>query len=260
MPFTENQGVRLHWDEQGEGSAVLLIMGHRFSSRMWYPVIPALAAKHRVIWFDNRGTGESSAPRNATMADLVADATAVLDAAGVDQAHVYGVSMGGVIAQELALRSPERVLSLALGCTTVGSEDVKRASKWRYLLYWVPFRLYADRARKTLYGPAAPAAAVERDIAMLAEDRFDPRGVVAQAKAMASYTTTFDRIAGIDTPALVLHGTADTVVPFYLGEQLAAVLDAPLVAFEGAGHSYFAADTDRANKEVLGLFEAIDHG
>ena len=84
MPFADNHGVRLHWEETGEGTPVLLVMGHRFSSRMWYPVIPVLAEKHRVIWFDNRGTGESDAPHTASVGALANDALAVLDAAGVD--------------------------------------------------------------------------------------------------------------------------------------------------------------------------------
>src|SRR5580658_7705572 len=99
MPFTENDGVRLHWDEQGSGTPILLVMGHRYSSAMWYPAIPALAAEHRVIWFDNRGTGESDTAPKVTLPQLAADALAVMDAAGVADAHIYGVSMGGVIVQ-----------------------------------------------------------------------------------------------------------------------------------------------------------------
>jgi 3-oxoadipate enol-lactonase len=76
MPFADNNGVRLHWQEQGQGSPILLIMGHRYSSAMWYPILPALAAEHRVIWFDNRGTGESDATRKATIDELAGDALA----------------------------------------------------------------------------------------------------------------------------------------------------------------------------------------
>jgi len=60
MPFADNGGVRIHWQEQGSGTPIVLVMGHRYSAAMWYPILPALAAKHRVIWFDNRGTGESA--------------------------------------------------------------------------------------------------------------------------------------------------------------------------------------------------------
>ena len=103
MPFANNKGVRLHWEAAGEGTPVLLIMGHSYTATMWYPIHDALAAKHRVISFDNRGTGESDTTADATIADLVADSLAVMEAAGVDKAHVFGVSMGGGIALLLGI-------------------------------------------------------------------------------------------------------------------------------------------------------------
>jgi pimeloyl-ACP methyl ester carboxylesterase len=132
MPVTDNDGVRLHWDEEGEGPPVLLVMGHRFSSAMWYPVIPALARRHRVIWFDNRGTGQSDAPRTATFNDHVLDAVAVLDAAGVARADAYGVSMGGGVVLELAMTRPDRVRSMVLGATCIFSSDKPRPMSWRH--------------------------------------------------------------------------------------------------------------------------------
>src|ERR1700676_1221168 len=119
MPFAANQGVRLHWQEKGQGTPVLLVMGHRYSSALWYPVLPALSAEHRVIWFDNRGTGESDTTAQVTLPELAAAALAVRDAAGVERAHVFGVSLGGAIVLELALQQPRRAISLVLGCTGV---------------------------------------------------------------------------------------------------------------------------------------------
>src|SRR6202012_5600112 len=69
MPFTKNKNVRIHWEEQGSGTPVVLIMGHLYSSKMWYPIISTLAAEHRVIYFDNRGTGESGSTFNASITD-----------------------------------------------------------------------------------------------------------------------------------------------------------------------------------------------
>lgn len=259
MPFASNNGVRLHWEETSEGTPVLLVMGHRFSSRMWYPVVPALAEKHRVIWFDNRGTGESDAPHDATISDLATDAFAVLDAAGEDTAHVYGVSMGGVVVEEMALTRPDRVRSLVVGCSGILTAEVPRAPKYRRLLYWVPFRFYESQVRKSLYGPAADPDLVERDIEMLRGEKISPRGVIAQAKALATYATTKEAIAGIDKPALILHGTADTAVPFASGQELAATLPhARFVPLVGAGHSYFAASEKLANDEVVGFLDEVD--
>ena len=123
MPFTTNQGATIHWDQKGEGTPVLLVMGHRYSSRMWYGAIDALAASHQVIWFDNRGTGLTSTTGGVTVEKMALDALAVMDAAGVRSAHVYGVSMGGVINLEMARIAPERIRSLIVGCSGVLSAE-----------------------------------------------------------------------------------------------------------------------------------------
>jgi pimeloyl-ACP methyl ester carboxylesterase len=167
--------------------------------------------------------------------------------------------MGGPIVQELAMSHPGRVRSMVLGCTGVLSADKPRGKKIPLPLFYVPVRWYAKRMAPGMYGPAADPAAVERDIAMLAKDPCNPRGVQAQSKALAGYATTLEAVAAIDRPALVLHGTADTAVPYAWGEELADTLsDARLVTFEGAGHSYFAADGDRANDEVLAFLAEVD--
>src|SRR6266852_2746916 len=100
MPFVENHGAKIYWDEQGQGDPILLIMGLSYSSDMWYRTRPVLAAEYRTIALDNRGVGRSDVPTGPYSIPLMAsDAAAVLDASGVGSAHVYGVSMGGMIAQ-----------------------------------------------------------------------------------------------------------------------------------------------------------------
>src|ERR1700741_3500666 len=116
MPFTENDGVEIFWDEEGKGDPVLLIMGLGWPSDMWYRTKPLLAVQYRTIIFDNRGAARSEMPAGPyPIATMASDAAAVLDAAGVQSAHIYGVSMGGMIAQEFALQYPHRVRSLILG-------------------------------------------------------------------------------------------------------------------------------------------------
>jgi pimeloyl-ACP methyl ester carboxylesterase len=106
MAFVENQGARIHWDEQGHGTPVLLIMGLGYPACMWYRSRPVLSAHYQTIALDNRGVGQSDVPPGLyPIALMASDAAAVLDAAGIESAHVFGVSMGGMIAQEFALNT-----------------------------------------------------------------------------------------------------------------------------------------------------------
>ncbi len=259
MPFVMNNGVRLHWDESGTGSPLLLVMGAGFSSALWYPALPALTARHRVIWFDNRGTGSSEGTDVASISDMASDARAVLDAAGVDRAHVYGVSLGGVVVQQFALESPERVLSLVLGCTGILDDDKPRAPKWLDLRFRLPSRLAAALGRKRLYGPACPPTALAKDQAVLKEERPQRRSLVAQADALRAYSVSREQIAGLEVPALVLHGDADPVVKHAWGVELAQTLPrARLVTYEGAGHNYLVAAGERASTDVLDFLADVD--
>src|SRR4051795_13001529 len=111
----------LHYESTGSGPAVLLIMGLGLPGAAWWRTVPVLARSARVITFDNRGSGRSDSPSGPySIADMAADAVAVLDAAGVERAHVYGTSMGGMIAQELVLGHPDRVHALVLSATSPG--------------------------------------------------------------------------------------------------------------------------------------------
>src|ERR1700758_3304900 len=128
MPIVENQGAEIYWDEQGSGEPLLLIMGLSYPSYMWHRTRPVLAQTYRTIALDNRGVGQSDVPSGVySMALMASDAATVLDAAKVQSAHVFGVSMGGMIAQEFALRYPKRVRSLILGCTAAGGPSAVRA-------------------------------------------------------------------------------------------------------------------------------------
>jgi len=121
MPTTNANGINLYYEVYGQGEPLLLIMGLSLNSKSWFRTLPALSEHYQVIIFDNRGVGLSDKPNTPYSIELMAeDARAVLDAAGVETAHVYGISMGGMIAQKLAIKYPERIRSLILGCTTSG--------------------------------------------------------------------------------------------------------------------------------------------
>lgn len=263
MPYAVNGDARLYWDSKGTGTPVLLVMGATYSSRMWYPVIDTLAERHRVIYFDNRGIGKSSAVRTGSIQDMAADAVAVLDAAGEGRAHVYGVSLGGVVVLQLALQSPERVRSLILGCTGILSGDKRRAPRLLNALCYLPagarLRLIRLLRGGGGYGSAATAEAVAQDVAVLRADSASRVGLLQQQNALRAYSVEPPTVAALDLPALVLHGTEDNAVAYEAGVELASTLpSAELVSLEGAGHNYFLAYRDRANDEVLGFIGRVD--
>lgn len=265
MRYLDRGGVRLAWSDKGAGPPILLIMGHRYSARMWYPVHEGLGDRYRLISFDNRGTGESGTSSRTTIAELTADALAVLDAAGVDSAHVYGVSMGGGIALEFAIQYPKRVRSLILGCTMAKTEDARRTPKWLLnVLYRLPMpllRAMASKRYKEGYGDAADDVAISRDKAMVANDRFSRPGVLAQALAISDYHVSRDAVRGVGAPTLVLHGTQDLAVPYEAGKALAALIPgARLVTFERCGHNYFVGARDAANAAVDQFIAAVEAG
>ncbi len=258
MAFTTSDGVELFWDEKGAGTPVLLVMGATYSSAMWYPVIDDLAQHHRVIWFDNRGIGKSSRKRTGSIQDMAADAVAVLDAAGVDKAHVYGVSLGGVVVLQLGLQAPERVLSLVVGCSGILDDAKPRAPKSATtLLAHLPWKLIVSMG-KNGYGYAASPEAVAKDLAVLRASRPSSAGLKQQQDALRAYSVTRDAIAALPMPVLVLHGEADRTVPVAWGRELAETLGARLVTYPGSGHNYLVSYGPEANKEVLDFLAGVD--
>ncbi|MBA2934064.1 alpha/beta hydrolase [Sphingomonas sp. CGMCC 1.13654] len=261
MPFTTNAGIRLFWEERGQGSPLLLVMGHRYSSAMWYPALDALAAKHRVISFDNRGTGRTDSATGFSIADMADDALAVLDAAGVDRAHIYGVSMGGVIVQDMAIRHPERALSLIVGCSGMLTREKPRAPLIVRALYYVPPKILAWLFRNMPhgYGSAASADLIAHDKAVVERDPISMRGVRAQQRAIRKHSVSVEQVRALTMPALVLHGDEDRTVPHSYGVELADTLPrARFVSLPGAGHNYLIAHQDTANTAVLTFLDEVD--
>ncbi|MDP1631912.1 MAG: alpha/beta hydrolase [Caulobacter sp.] len=264
MAFTQNKGVRIHWQARGAGTPLLLVMGHRYSSALWYPLLDALAAKHRVIWFDNRGTGETDTVKGFAVSDMTDDALAVMDAAGVERAHVFGVSMGGVIVLDLAVRAPERVISLTVGASGILSAEKPRMPKILLALYYLPpsilKRLTPSRDGDQGYGSAASADQIAFDLAVLAKDRFTVSGVVAQAAAVAGHVQTAEAVAAVTLPSLVLHGGDDSLVPIKWAEELAATLpNSAFVTLEGAGHNFMVAAREETLRALDAFIDRVDN-
>lgn len=218
-----------------------MIMGLSFPLEMWHRVLPEISGRYRAIVFDNRGVGRSDVPRGPyRIAGMARDAVAVMDAAGIQSAHVMGASMGGMIAQELALRNPERVRSLLLGCTSCGGFRA-RPPNLRHVPIFRNWRGLNNeqRARAVvpmLYGPRTPADVIEEDLKVRLIRYPTMRGVVYQAMAIP-FWSSYRRLAHLRMPVLVMHGDKDRVLPPMNGKRLAArIPGAELVMIPNAGH------------------------
>jgi pimeloyl-ACP methyl ester carboxylesterase len=256
--FAQSGDVRLYWESAGSGEPVLLVMGLGMASTGWWRTIPVLAEGVRVLSFDNRGAGRSDRPHAPyTLAGMRDDAIAVLDAAKVDSAAVYGISMGGMIAQELAISQPERVRALVLGASTPGGNR-----------HTLPDDEVLDFVRRRPGMPHEEGvwASVpynygrttrERHADRIAEDvkqrlRFapDPDGYRAQMEA-ARWHDTSERLGSVSAPTLVLHGTEDRLVPIANGRLLAdGIPGARFEVLKGAAHLY-TTDAPEADRKVL---------
>ena len=249
----ENDGVRLSWDARGSGDPLLLVMGHRWSRRMWHPIIDELASKYRVIAFDNRGSGESDTPPvGYSIHDMALDSLAVLWAAGERSAHVYGVSMGGVIAQELAITHPDSVDRLVLGCTAPITGDRWRLTRSRRMNYYIPDRVTNLIGRPLLYGTMSTTPAIAKDWAVLAGEHTTRQGLLGQAQAVSDYQVDLEALRTLPHPTLVLHGGKDKVVPVAWGRELAELVpNSRAVVFDNAGHNYMATHAVQSNAAVI---------
>jgi pimeloyl-ACP methyl ester carboxylesterase len=241
--------TRVAWEARGVGAPLLLIHGLGYARWGWEPVADRLAERFRVLLFDNRGIGESEVPPGPyTAAAMAEDAAQVLDEAGAARAHVIGTSLGGMVAQELALAHPERLDRLVLVATTPGGRGAFPLPQRTLALIAEAPSLAPETALRRFVenalAPDAPDALVERIYAHRLAAPPDPAGWQAQAAAGTGFDA-LDRIGSIAAPTLILHGTEDGVVDPRNAALLAErIPDSRVRLFEGRGHLLFWEDPD----------------
>jgi pimeloyl-ACP methyl ester carboxylesterase len=251
MPFTVAQdGTRIAYDVAGRGEALLLISGQSLDRTMWDRLRPALEAEFQVVVYDQRGTGASDKPHTPySSRGFAADAVAVLDAAGIARAHVYGFSMGGRVAQWVAIDQPDRVGALVLGATTAGgSRGLPKP---------------ADIDTALLHGPKSAIAAAFYSESYLAAhpDAFAPPPIPPHARrlhfAASEGHDSWADLPKITAPTLILHGTADRMSPPGNAAILASrIPGAQIALIDGARHGYLDEFRDEALHLVTGFLRA----
>jgi len=243
VSVARNGSIELAYDVAGDGPNLLLIPGVASTRPIWNLVRPVLARRFRTIAFDLRDSGESTIAEGPyALTDLVADATAVMDAAGADRAHVLGHSLGGAIAQELALAFPGRVEELTLVSTWARGDLYTKnvVTLLQSLTANTPddFSFLAA----LLYVGAGTTTLRDNDLtimtaAALALGSLAPRAAIARQWDVAKTADTLDRIASLAMPVRVIWGTEDKLIPPWLGAQLAqAIPAARTMPIEGCGH------------------------
>ncbi|MGH7934698.1 MAG: alpha/beta fold hydrolase [Candidatus Binataceae bacterium] len=253
MPKIKAGKIDINYDTFGQGEPLLLIMGFGMPGAAWAPVLPFLAG-FKCIYFDNRGTGNTDKPEGPyTIPDMAEDASNLLTALGLESAKVYGISMGGMIAQELTLRHPKQVSKVVLGCTTPGGPNAVRSSEevmqklvagarmmardpsaaldiMMPLLFPLDFiKVHPEIKQMMMLGmqmaPPTPPESVDRTVAGIMQ--FD----------------AYERLPRIKCPVLIVHGDQDILLPPANAELIKSrIAQAEVFIIPGAGHNYAAAD------------------
>ena len=248
MPSIDVPGIKLNYERAGAGEPLLLIQGMSANHMAWgRPFSSLLERSFEVISFDNRGMGLSSpVTEQFTIAEMAADTVALLDALEIESAHVLGISMGGMIAQELALAHPGRLRSLSLGCTYCGGEGSQLMDPAEFQgLVEAMASGNQDRVFRAMYElNLSPGFRVEEsryaDFTEMAAALPAPRQVIGmQVQAIAAHDTSA-RLPGLSIPTLIVHGTEDRVLGVDNGRQIASLIPGSrLEELDGIGHMFW---------------------
>ncbi|MBM4245321.1 MAG: alpha/beta fold hydrolase [Deltaproteobacteria bacterium] len=271
MSIAKVGSVELYYEEHGTGDPLLLIMGLAADSQAWMFQIPDFAKQFRVIAFDNRGVGRSSKPAGPySIHEMADEAAALLDVLEIQKAHVVGVSMGGMIAQELVLRHPERVRALVLACTySEPNADIERTRTFTVEQFGgsvdASGGIHVDLKAlnpmmflQQLLPNVFNQSFIEQELPKLMQVfsgalqyGFGMEAILGQVGAVMTHKAT-DRLHRIASPTLVITGDADRLVPPASSDVLAREIPgAKLVKIPGGSHGFNFETPEIFNREVL---------
>jgi len=258
MPLAKLNGINISYKVEEQREPLIMIMGFTATRSGWSSQVPYFRKYYRVITFDNRGVGKSDKPPGPYSTKMMADDTVkLMDYLGIEKAHIMGASMGGMIAQELAINYPERVMKLVLACTyarqdLTSGDNSKRAElvqltpdkmanamihlAFNNLLYKITFGIFA-RIQSIFFRTS------------------DRQGIIGQEDACLKHNT-LDRLPLITAPTLVITGTEDKIINPVSSEILASKIpNAKLIKLEGGSHSFTLEMSNIFNHEVLNFLK-----
>ena len=260
MPIAKVGDISLYYEVHGKGEPLVLIMGIGIHGGHAFAIQDKLASEHRVIIFDNRGTGRSDKPETPYTAKMMAgDVVGLLDILGIGTANVFGHSMGGMIAQEFALNYHGRLDNLILGGTSCGG--IRAQPNPEFVVYLSD----PDRYKLSVEGRARAGipwtlnkefvknnpAIIKRYIAIYCEYPTSLQALMSQGNAVMTFDA-YDRLPDIKAPTLVIAGSGDLAQPCENAKLLASrIPNAELAIIDNAGHAFYIDSSEKVSKIVL---------
>ena len=277
MPTATVRGIDLYYEDHGSGDPLLCIMGFATDSTGWLLQVPEFSQRYRTIVFDNRGVGRSDKPGGPyTIHEMADDAAGLLDSLGIERTHVLGLSMGGMIAQELVLRHPQRVRGLVLAATyPEPDEDIEKtrqftlsqmggsvnaAGEVRIDLAAVNPMLLFQHLLPLVFNQQFIANELGKLMSLFAgalQYGFSMEAILGQMEALLGHKAT-DRLHHIEAPTLVLVGDADRLISPANSDILArSIPGATLVKIPGGSHGFNIEQPDVFNRTVLDFLSRV---
>ena len=262
-------GLKLRYEIRGSGEPLALIMGFSGSSRGWGEAfLTRMEQRFKIFVIDNRGTGESDKPdAEFTLRDMAADVAAVLDHAKTPRAHILGISMGGMIAQEFVLAYPERTRGLVLGCTNCGASHSVAADP-AAIANLIPQpgmdpieqarRAFSVACGKAFLNSQSGQAILTQAIAEMGNYPITPMHTfMRQGQAVGGFDS-FARLGQIKSPTLIIHGDDDSIVPYPNADILqGAIAGSKKHTLKAAGHMFFWEVPDEAARAASDFLAAV---
>ena len=265
MSFASVNGIQLFYKTYGDPKHPPLLLNAGLSGYHvdWWAQVPAFQDDFYVVTFDNRSAGQSTDPGPGyMMADMADDVAGLLDHLQIESAYVFGISMGGMIVQNLAIRHPHKIRRLALGCTQTGGAYVHMPQP-EVLTHLMDTSSTGDPRQDLLNGAWVLVAdgyleanldVLDRWTKISANNPQTEAGYMAQMQAIATHDV-YDQLPQIEIPTLVLHGTEDRLILVENGRIIAnAIPNAKLKLYPNTGHMFFWEASDAVNADLRAFF------